>query len=179
MELDGKIGEENLEMRRDLAGFWHRAGGVGLDLIIVSIPLFSFSYIAQLIVDPDGVAISSIGGILYFIYLLLTPIFWNGYTLGKRILNIRIVKHDTLEAPGIGNMLMRVLVGYLINSVTFGITRIVSCFMIGLREDKRGIHDFIAGTVVVKANTSYLDPPQNIDLNKYPNNYSNNNPNRF
>lgn len=157
--------------------FWHRAGGVGLDLVIVFTPLVSFSYIVQLIVDPGGVAISSIGGILYFVYLLLTPIFWNGYTLGKKILNIRIAKHDTLEAPGIGNMLLRVLVGRLIHAFTFEIARIVSCFMIALREDKRAIHDFVAGTVVVKANTSYMYPPQNIDFNNFSNNYPNNNSN--
>ncbi len=33
----------------------------------------------------------------------------------------------------------------------FGIAAIVSAFMVGLREDKRSIHDFVAGTYVTYA----------------------------
>lgn len=166
-------------MRRDLAGFWLRFGGIVLDRLIILFPLGIFFGIIQMVINSEGSAISSISSIIYFFYILLIPIYWNGYTVGKRIVNIRIVKHDTLETPTIGNMLMRELVGWIVYVASFGIAFIVSCFMVALREDKRAIHDFIAGTVVVKANTSYMDPPQNIDLNKYPNNYSNNNPNRF
>ena len=49
---------------------------------------------------------------------------------------------------GIGDMLMRVVVAGLIYAVTLGIAAIVSAFMVGLREDKRSLHDLIAGTYV-------------------------------
>ncbi|MNW36797.1 RDD family protein [compost metagenome] len=168
MELDEKIGEENLEMRRDAAGFWVRFGGIVLDRIIILLPLSILFGVIQLIIDSEGSTFSSIAGILYFFYVLLIPISWNGYTVGKRIVNIRIVKHDTLEPPTIGNMLMRELVGWIIYTASFGIAVIVSCFMVALREDKRSIHDMIAGTVVVKANTSYMDAPEGINLQKHP-----------
>jgi uncharacterized RDD family membrane protein YckC len=46
-------------------------------------------------------------------------------------------------------MLLRTLVSGIFYALTIGIGAIVSAFMVGIREDKRAIHDFIAGTEVV------------------------------
>lgn len=46
-------------------------------------------------------------------------------------------------------MLLRVVVAGLLYFITFGIGFIVSVIMVAVREDKRAIHDFIAGTEVV------------------------------
>ncbi|CFJ41051.1 RDD family [Mycobacterium tuberculosis] len=57
---------------------------------------------------------------------------------------------------GIGTMLLRVFVGmYLVYGITLGIGAIVSAIMVAAREDKRSIHDLIAGTYVTSNN-----PPQ-------------------
>lgn len=48
-------------------------------------------------------------------------------------------------------MIMRVIIAGLVYGITFGLGLIVSLFMIGLREDKRMLHDFIAGTYVTYA----------------------------
>ncbi len=55
-------------------------------------------------------------------------------------------------------MILRVLLGGLIYGVTFGIGVIVSAFMVGMREDKRSIHDFVAGTYV-----TYRSPDESIE----------------
>lgn len=44
---------------------------------------------------------------------------------------------------------IRNLVAGIVYGLTFGIGVLISAFMVGLREDKRAIHDFIAGTEVV------------------------------
>ena len=44
---------------------------------------------------------------------------------------------------------MRVIVAGIVFGVTLGIGVLVSAFMVGLRQDKRGLHDFMAGTQVV------------------------------
>lgn len=85
--------------------------------------------------------------ILEMLYYLLLPVFWYGYTVGKRAVGIRIAREDG-EKVGIGTMLMRDLVAGLVYVLTLGIGIIVSAFMVGLREDKRAIHDFVAGTYV-------------------------------
>lgn len=124
------------------AGFWRRLGAAILDGLIIGIPLA----IISLILFGEGD--SWFTNIVSFLYSLLTPVLWNGYTIGKKICSIQIKRVDGMPV-GIGTMLMRQLVGGLVYGITFGIAAIVSAFMVGLREDKRAIHDFIAGTVVV------------------------------
>lgn len=128
----------------DPAGFWIRAGALILDALIVGLPLGILS-----VVLTGGSGDEYVTDILAFLYGLLTPIFWNGYTIGKRICGIRIVKVSDGMPPSLGTMLLRNVVTGLIYAVTLGIASIVSITMVAAREDKRALHDFIAGTEVV------------------------------
>ncbi|MFF2481217.1 RDD family protein [Paenibacillus sp. NPDC058071] len=125
------------------AGFWIRLGANLLDGLIIGLPIYLFA---------KGIGTDYVEDVLSGLYALLLPVFWQGYTVGKRICGIKICKLDG-SPPGIGTMLLRNLVAGLIYTITFGIAVIVSAFMIGLRDDKRGLHDFIAGTKVVYADT--------------------------
>lgn len=180
-------------MRRE-AGFWIRLGALALDMLIIVLPLyivlgffggfmdgFVEGYTGKVVEASSGRDETSkdIVNLVYFLYTLLLPVFWNGRTIGKRICGIRIAKRTTLESPNIGNMLLRVLVAGIVYVFSLGIAYIVSIFMVIFRNDKRSLHDMIAGTVVVRANTSYMDAPQNMDFNNYPNNNSNNSSNRL
>lgn len=88
--------------------------------------------------------------LVVLLYSILLPVFWQGYLIGKRICGIRIVKKDGSQV-GLVTMIMRVIIAGLVYGITFGLGLIVSLFMIGLREDKRTLHDFIAGTYVTYA----------------------------
>ncbi|MDH6669727.1 putative RDD family membrane protein YckC [Paenibacillus sp. LBL] len=127
-----------------VAGFWIRLGANILDGLIIGLPL---SIIAGII--TGNYENEPISNLIYALYGLLVPVYWNGYTIGKRICRIRIRKFDFLEPPGIGTMLLRNLVAGIVYALTLGIGIIVSIFMVALREDKRSLHDFIAGTEVV------------------------------
>lgn len=81
------------------------------------------------------------------LYTLVLPILWYGYTLGRRMAGNRIVRIDGRKV-GIGTMVLRDIVAGIVYTLTLGIGLIVSAFMIGIREDKRAIHDFIAQTYV-------------------------------
>lgn len=124
------------------AGFWIRFAASILDTIIVMVPLAIISYFIT--GDWEGDISTSIASFLYY---LILPVVWVGYTIGKRIVGIRIVKVNG-EKVGFGTTLMRYVVASLIYIVTIGVGVIVSLFMIGLRKDKRAIHDFVAGTYV-------------------------------
>ncbi|MFD2371166.1 RDD family protein [Brevibacillus sp. GCM10020057] len=129
-------------------GFWRRLGANLLDGLIIGIPLALISYLVT--GETKGNWFTNLVSILYS---LLLPIFWYGYTVGKRIAGVRIVKVNG-EPPGFGTMLLRVVVGsWLVYTVTLGIGAIISAIMAGVREDKRAIHDLIAGTYVTS------DPP--------------------
>lgn len=122
--------------------FWKRLFAGVLDGIIVSAPLaIIFGVITG---DWENEDFSTL---FNFLYMVIVPILWYGYTVGKRIMGIRIVRMDGKKL-GIGTMLLRYLVAALVYAITLGIGFIVSAFMVGIRKDHRSIHDFIAGTYV-------------------------------
>ncbi|MGM1035345.1 RDD family protein [Peribacillus frigoritolerans] len=126
----------------DSVGFWKRLFAGVLDGIIVSAPLaIIFGVITG---DWENENFSTL---FNFLYMVIVPILWYGYTVGKRIVGIRIVRMDGKKL-GIGTMLLRYLVAALVYAITLGIGVIISAFMVGIRKDHRSIHDFIAGTYV-------------------------------
>lgn len=68
-----------------------------------------------------------------------------GLTLGKWATGLRIQRVDSGN-PGIGRALLRHFVGYPLSLLTLGI----GFLMAGLTVHGRGLHDMIAGTVVVR-----------------------------
>ncbi|BAU28765.1 putative RDD family membrane protein YckC [Aneurinibacillus soli] len=127
------------------AGLLVRIGALILDAIIIGIPLLIIEYVIT-----GQTKDTWLSDVCQMTYSLALPVIWNGYTVGKRIVGIRIVKVNG-ENVGIGNMIMRDIVSALVYFLTLGIGFIVSAFMIAFREDTRSIHDFIAGTCVVYA----------------------------
>ena len=124
------------------AGFWIRLGAGLLDLVIIGLPLGVVSYLIS-----GGLEGDSVTNLVSFLYYLLVPVVWYGYTVGKKLLGIRIVKVDGTKV-GIGTMLMRMLIAAIVYGITLGIAVIASAFMVGFRKDKRSVHDLIAGTYV-------------------------------
>ncbi|MFD2615762.1 RDD family protein [Terrilactibacillus laevilacticus] len=135
------------------AGFWIRLAANIIDGIIVMVIdyllgafIFGKSYLER---DSGIGTVQIFGDVVSLLYFVLIPIVWSGYLPGKRLCGIRIVKLDG-QKPTIGTMLLRYIVGGLVYTVSFGICLIISIFMVAFREDKRAIHDFIAGTYVTK-----------------------------
>ncbi|WP_211184676.1 RDD family protein [Paenibacillus lemnae] len=115
-----------------------------LDAVLIALPI---TILAGLM--TGNFEDEPISKFLLALYTLLLPVIWNGRTVGKKISGIRIQKYDTEEAPGIGTMLLRNVVSGVIYGLTLGIGAIISAFMVIFREDKRALHDFIAGTEVI------------------------------
>ncbi|WP_062514402.1 RDD family protein [Halobacillus sp. KGW1] len=141
--------------RKQPAGFGSRLLASFLDsLILVSvIGLLYFAITGEFSTDwADTLEWQ----LLYTFYLIITPLIWSGYVLGKRICKIKVHRYEDGGQVKLSNMILREFVGYyLLSIVSFGVTIIVSIFMVIFREDKRAIHDFIGGTQVIKAETSY------------------------
>ncbi len=97
-------------------------------------------------INGDDFRVIDFIGILYG---LLLPVLWYGYTLGRRVTGNRIARIEGRKV-GVGTMLLRELVAGIFYALTFGIGLIVSVLMVGIREDHRAIHDFIAGTYVTR-----------------------------
>ena len=147
-----------------LASRWLRLGAALLDSIIGTIfaaPGMVMLIMAGVFATPDspnpalmlagfitiGAAMVVLLGIQ--IYLLVT----RGQTLGKKFLGIKIVCFEDDSNPGFVKVfLLRMLVNGLIGAVPFlGLIYSLTDILFIFREDRRCIHDLIAGTKVVQA----------------------------
>jgi uncharacterized RDD family membrane protein YckC len=128
-----------------VAGFWIRLAALLLDAILIGIVVsIAISIFGLDTSDRSVQAGESIFSLLYFV---IVPAVWFGYTVGKRMVGVRIVKMEGTNVT-IGKMLLRYVVTGFIYGLSLGIALIVSIFMVALRKDKRALHDIIAGTYV-------------------------------
>lgn len=126
-------------------GFWPRVAAYLVDAFLLGVPLsLLVSYVIQ------GQSGEEVNGVIQFLYYFLLPILWYGYTVGKKVLGIRIVRLNG-EPPGFLTMLLRIVVSFFVYVLTMGIGFIISMIMVAARADHRALHDLIAGTYVTKA----------------------------
>lgn len=145
-------------------GFWIRVGALFIDVIalyfLVVLPVFLVAIAASgamaFGLGSDSTA-DAILGLLYIASLVATtglyytiPVGWFGATPGKYLVGVSIVRQDG-GPVSYGRALTRYL-GFLVSLVFLGLPIIgwVVLLMVAFRQDKRALHDLIAGTVVVK-----------------------------
>lgn len=134
----------------------------------------SFNQMALIYKDLDQARImySIINAVMIFIYFIFIPYFFDGKTVGKKILKIKTVRNDkeclSLKNLVIKNMidtglmymlfslmLIYILPGYsyFIFVIALSILQIslivASICMIIKRKDKRGLNDILSGTKVI------------------------------
>lgn len=134
----------------------------------------SFNQLALIYKDLDQARImySVINAVMIFIYFIFIPYFFDGKTVGKKILKIKTVRNDkeclSLKNLVIKNMidtglmymlfslmLIYILPGYsyFIFVIALSILQIslivASICMIIKRKDKRGLNDILSGTKVI------------------------------
>ena len=79
--------------------------------------------------------------------LLITVLFWRrwkGATPGKKFLHIKIVDSKTFEDIDSKQAITRSF-GYIVSIFVL----FIGFIMVAFREDKRGLHDLLAGTAVI------------------------------
>ena len=80
-------------------------------------------------------------------FLLITIVFWRrwrGATPGKKFVHIKIVDANTLQDIDNKQAITR-SIGYIVSTLAL----MIGFLMVGFRSDKRGLHDLLAGTVVI------------------------------
>lgn len=110
------------------AGFWIRVGA---------------SVIDGLLLAPVHFLVPPVGWLIGSMYWVIFHWLW-GQTLGKMAMKIRVV---TVEGGplSLGVAVLR-YIGYLLSALTLG----VGYLMVAFRQDKRGLHDLVAGTRVAR-----------------------------
>ena len=123
-------------------------------------------------INTNSITVNIVTTVLTISYFVVFAYFMNGQTLGKKLMKLKIVSINKKKLT-MNNYLVR---GLLINAIlmnvleiifilglnkptylkvndistyVFGIIYIVTFGMILFREDKRGLHDYLAGTKVI------------------------------
>jgi len=140
------------------AGFWIRALAALLDFLVFLLVQFSFGLIGGRVWGPDVASTPTFRPIV----VLFTVVFAGAYstlllalggqTIGKMLVGVRVVAGE--ELPSIGAALLR-FIGYFasLGTLTLGYV------MAGLRQDKRALHDLIAGTRVEYVSRADAEAP--------------------
>jgi uncharacterized RDD family membrane protein YckC len=120
------------------AGFWMRLAAWLIDGVILTLVQLPIA-----LVVADAVTAASLQLAIGIAYVIG---FWvaRGATPGKMLMGVEIMTTDG-QPIGLGRAIARYL-GYFLS----GFLLLIGYIMIGLRRDKRGLHDLIAGTVVVR-----------------------------
>jgi uncharacterized RDD family membrane protein YckC/ribosomal protein L40E len=137
--------------RAEYAGFWMRLGAAVLDTIIIWFGLTVFSAISFLLSSSRSGSTAAAGLLMSMItlvwpiayYILFTGL--RGQTLGKIVVRIRVVNEQG-GVPGFGRAALRETIGKFVSTLAVGF----GFLSIAWSKEKRGWHDIIAGTYVVK-----------------------------
>lgn len=124
--------------------------------------------------DQQYIPSNLLNVIIILCYFVLVPYYWDGKTIGKKIFKLKIVKSEPNEKVSLNNYLVRSIINngvlcflismstvflfddskYLLITIICGILQfllvIISGFMIIYRHDKKGVHDLVSGTQVIK-----------------------------
>ncbi|MEL7236710.1 MAG: RDD family protein, partial [Chloroflexota bacterium] len=86
-----------------------------------------------------------IGLVIALVYYLYIPPRWDGKTVGKNVMGIKIVRSNG-DVPGVGTMFMREFIGKFVSSIVIFIGYLVAFG----DDEKRTWHDRMADTRVVR-----------------------------
>jgi uncharacterized RDD family membrane protein YckC len=135
----------------EYVGFWLRVWALIIDTVLILIiiaPVVSWIYGAdywisgKIIRGPADFLVTwilpAVAVVLFWIYRQATP--------GKMAIGARIVDAATGGKPTTGQLIGRYL-AYYVSTLPF----LIGFIWVGLDQRKRGFHDMLAGTVVVRA----------------------------
>ena len=135
------------------AGFWIRVLAWVVDSIILSVVGAALTFSAGIVVGALGSNLPSLQNFLVPIVAatsFLLPALYllvggarSGRTFGKMLCGIRIVRENGTPL-GFGGAVVRLL-GYMLSSLIF----CIGYLMVAFTDRKRGLHDMVAGTVVI------------------------------
>jgi uncharacterized RDD family membrane protein YckC len=132
----------------EYAGFWMRVGASIVDGAVTTIPLTIVNLFVSLGLriqnnDPRFIVLSIIEWILVLVYFIGMT-HYKGATLGKMVMGIKVVSGRSANLS-----ILQVFVRE-ISKIISALLIFIGYIMVGVIKKKQGLHDMIAGTVVVK-----------------------------
>lgn len=142
------------------APFALRCGALLIDYILLALILTFSTMLARLMGGGARLAGGTAERIGLFITLVIAVLDLGvlaglrGKTIGKWTTGLRIERMDG-GTPGIPLALLRHFVGYPLSMLLFGLGFLISA----ISPTERALHDYLAGTVVVRESSPVAPPP--------------------
>lgn len=137
------------------AGFFVRLAAYCVDMLIIStvMGVFKTPFFILNLMSPNNITARgfifdySIQDILFYClqvayFIVLT--YKTGSTIGKKLFRLRVVSEDS-ETLNLVDVIYRETIGRFLSALVL----FVGYFMIGLQEDKKGLHDILSDTKVI------------------------------
>lgn len=134
--------------------------GAALMLLFIVLPMTAISNAFDLFGNSgtfDGVLMAILllsVGFLFFLYKLVLEAFWNGQTVGKRVVGIRVIKANGLPVDFLQVVIRNIL--RVIDHLPF--LYLIGSITIAASQRGQRLGDIVAGTVVVRDQRA--TPPQ-------------------
>jgi uncharacterized RDD family membrane protein YckC len=150
---------QNVTIEQPLAGVGDRIVAGFLDLIIqVIVALIGSSIIGALVNSSLQLWLIIGYNVLILTYHPLSELFFNGVSIGKRIMRLRVVKIDG-SALGVGDVLLRWLLSLIEIFMTYGG---LATLVVALNPKGQRLGDMAAGTTVIRTRNSIGQLKQNL-----------------
>ncbi|MGI9338150.1 MAG: RDD family protein [Gammaproteobacteria bacterium] len=147
---------------RQYVGFWARLGAALIDTIVVHLPVGLVMILLIYGTDIDAIPANvSVRDLPIFIAHGIVEIAfwrWKGATPGKMVIGAKIVDEKTGELPSVFQCIRRYAIFFIgvaapaftSNLLPIYSAVLASCVMVAISKKKQGLHDGLAGTVVIK-----------------------------
>jgi len=152
------MNDNSLSDNTEYAGFWIRVGASLIDTVwqVIILGAIGWALFGDALLDAMRSGDPLAGGLSMILYQNLLPAliiipFWIffGATPGKMLLGLKIVRASDGGKIKIGRSIVR-FISYIPSALILGIGFI----MVAFDKRKQGLHDKIAGTVVIKTKNS-------------------------
>ena len=127
------------------AGYWMRSIANGIDLIWMLVPVAAATWFLGDWRNPSTLVLASVA--LQLLALVVAWLGWGlfGATPGKALLGLRVIGGKRRRGLGIPLAFLRTC-AVMVSIATLGL----GFLMVAFTRDKRGLHDHLAGTAVVR-----------------------------
>lgn len=87
-----------------------------------------------------------VGGLVFLAYGFLFETFWNGQTIGKKLLGIKVVKEDGTALDGMSAFIRNIPAPFSLGWIPY----LVALVSMASSDTRQRLFDRLAGTVVIK-----------------------------
>ena len=136
---------QNIAIQYGIASIGERFLATLLDLAVIGTYFFFIAIIGDTVSFGNEPALVFLAFLPVFVYHLLSEIFMNGQSLGKKVLKIKVVKIDGSE-PSIGNYFVRWIFRLIDINVSYGSVAIIT---VAANGKGQRLGDIVAKTSVI------------------------------